>query len=227
MRVLRGLLAQFLRHRFDHMKLVAQTGVNAFSDRHGHRPQGVGPALQRKVIDLAFEVDKLAGQRAALPDASRAQFRESTFGDAIANITSVNGHLFGRRLEGVRIGLSGPSRLNEDAPHRRFEHSAKCAGFSGVAFLLQTNGRRGLLAGGGDNLFGVLARRGNLSVGYAARLPDGDDRRKEGKNASDDGLPVVEKLVHSRMLYPALKRHGSRPGPAKLDHIVGGRSGDE
>src|ERR1700722_17154453 len=76
------------------------------------------------------------------------------------------------------------------------------------AFPLQTNGRLGLLTGRSDHLFGVLARRGNLSVGYAARLPDSDDRRKEGKNACDDGLPVVEELRHLAVLYPVLKRHG-------------------
>jgi hypothetical protein len=32
--------------------------------------------LQREVVDLAFEVEKLAGQRAALPDASAPQLRE-------------------------------------------------------------------------------------------------------------------------------------------------------
>ena len=64
--------------------------------------------------------------------------------------------------------------------------------FACDAFLFQTNGRLGLLAG-----------RGDLSLGHA----DGYDGRKDRKTASDDRLPVVEKLVHSRVLYPDLKRH--------------------
>ena len=75
-------------------------------------------------------------------------------------------------------------------------------------FPLQTNSCLGLLAGHGDNPVGFLARSGDLPVGYVARHHDGEDARCERKNASDHGLPVVEKLVHSRVLYPALKRHG-------------------
>jgi hypothetical protein len=38
-----------------------------------------------QAVDLSFEVKKFARQRATLPDASRTQFRERAFGDAVAN----------------------------------------------------------------------------------------------------------------------------------------------
>ena len=94
---------------------------------------------------VAFEVKKLTGQRAALPEASSAQFRERALSDALANGTGFDRHDFGRLREGLRIGPSGPSRLGEDPRHRRFEHGAKCAGFVRLAHLFQTNGRINLL----------------------------------------------------------------------------------
>ena len=58
-------------------------------------------------VDLAFEVKKLAGQRAASPDASGAQFRERAFGDALANGKGLETSAC-RLRQNWRIGLSGP-----------------------------------------------------------------------------------------------------------------------
>ena len=59
-----------------------------------------------EAIDLAFEVQKIAGQRAALLDANGAQFRERALGDALANGISLDSD-FVRLDEAGWIGLSG------------------------------------------------------------------------------------------------------------------------
>jgi hypothetical protein len=69
---------------FDPGELFIQTGVLAHSDRHALHVVAVF-ILRREAVDLAFEVKKVAGQVAAEPDASGAQFRERAFGDALAN----------------------------------------------------------------------------------------------------------------------------------------------
>ena len=99
---------------------------------------GVG-LLRREAVDLAFEVKKLARQRAAPPYARGAQFRECAFGDALANERAMV-----KRELAFRILRIGPcrSRLGEDAIHRRCEHGVKCPVFAQDAFSLQTNGRR-------------------------------------------------------------------------------------
>jgi hypothetical protein len=64
------------RPPFDQGKLFAQTGVLALADHHAMRRREGVLTLRREAVDLAFEVKKLAGQRAAPPDASGAQFCE-------------------------------------------------------------------------------------------------------------------------------------------------------
>ena len=113
------------------------------------------------------------------------------------------------------MGLSGPSRLVEDAHHRCFEHGVKCVGFAYIALPLQTNGRLNLLlrrrrsARGSRRSPCRLPRaRRRSACALCASSPDGAEGCNERKNACDEGLPVVEKLVHSRMLHRVLKRHG-------------------
>jgi hypothetical protein len=151
---------------------VGQTGVLPDSDGHA----GVGNTvfrLQREVVDLAFEVEKLAGQRAALPDAGGAQFRKRAFGDALANRKGVDGRAC-RLRQNFRVGLFGPSSLGEDARHCRFEHDAKCIEFVFVAFPLQPNGRLNLLLRDG----GLRLASGYFSVGRFNRRPDCSPRRQ-------------------------------------------------
>ena len=82
-----GLFVQLPSLVNDLGKLVAQTGVLAHS-YHGGQPRILRVTvltLQREAVHLAFEVQKLAGQRAAEPDTGGAQFRERPLGDACAN----------------------------------------------------------------------------------------------------------------------------------------------
>jgi hypothetical protein len=48
--------------------------------------------LPGEAIDLAFEVQKIAGQRAALLDANGAQFRERALGDAWPQAAGTSGY---------------------------------------------------------------------------------------------------------------------------------------
>ena len=63
------LFAQSERLVLDRVELIAQTGVLSHSDQHASVGAAVLP-LGREVVDLGFEVEKLAGPRAAQPDAS-------------------------------------------------------------------------------------------------------------------------------------------------------------
>jgi hypothetical protein len=65
-----GLVAQGGRLLHDLVKLFAQIGVRL---------------RRREVVDLAFEVKKLCGQRTAQPDAGSAQFPERALDNASAN----------------------------------------------------------------------------------------------------------------------------------------------
>jgi hypothetical protein len=67
----------------------------------------VGPHLPGEAIDLAFEVQKIPGQRAALLDANGAQFRERALGDALAQM---DGEVQGRRARVLLLPLHRPRR---------------------------------------------------------------------------------------------------------------------
>ena len=143
--------------------------------------------LQREVVDLAFEVKKFTGQRAAVPDASGTQFRERALGDALANDRGLGGLSALCLRQNLWIGLSGPIDLQQGrapSPLRACREMPSCSLQrrpvpNERSSRLCSGGDLGLLAGRGDNLVGILARGVDLFLAVD-RSPNRPYRRRNG-----------------------------------------------